>query len=355
MGEDLIKWFFGLFVPEATVTKIASSVEVFMNYLVLGISVKWIVLVVLIIIAGGYIVSFRNTKQRMLKKVVDADTNVYSISLYDYKESDNGKEYEMRKTDLNTEKLPIGFKELGDTEVVIIDDATLVDLNRATEPYRVSKGKYNLLTAFGFLPFYGQIDTTELRGLLVRWRDEFRVMTLAQIQALSPVDQEKLRFKFMALTVSTNVLSSIGNDITILRSMKSKKPDVHFNNIKNVLHHTSDTPTEKIRLDAIQKELTSINSMLARIIVLNVYFQAYSAVSILSAVEFNKFTSDVTYMQLPVQLNNGGNTMAIVVLSPSFHRLPDKNDVLNNIRRTVAQHQRGIRYKNALSRLIRRK
>lgn len=345
--EELIIWFIGLFVSDATVEKFALTAEKVMNYMFLGlVPIKYLVLI--LVLAGVVIIvlNMRYTPKKMLQKIAESTNSIYGAILFSYQESEDGKKYELKVNELSIDNLPSGYEEFGLTPEITIDTTTLMQLNSASEPYRVSRGMYNAFTLFGRLPYIKSVDSTALSNLISQWRSEFRTLSLAEVRTMQDEEKEKLSFKFMVLSTAMNVLT-IGKDISLLRSNSFYKKKMEYNSVRNILvDENNDTDLRKKELKNIQKELTNINSMLARNIMLQDYFQAYSAATIEHSADFNQFGSDVTYMQLPIQISKDEKMMLVIILNSSFSRSPEKQEIYNNIRKIVKKHQTGIKIKN---------
>lgn len=350
--EDLFKWFIGLFISDETSKQFAEQAEGFMNMVVFSIvPFKYIVLLGIILGAVYLFVLARKNTPSMLRKIVDLSDDIYGVMTFTYNESEDGKKYEMRLKDSCLDKLPVGYNDIGFTPEIKIDEVALLELSNATAPYRVSRSKYNATTIFGKLPYLLGVDYTDLDSLIAQWRTEFRTLTLSGIQSLSIEEKEELSFKFMALTIATNI-RSVGKDITLIRSNSFyQKGMLQFNKVKSVLiDEATDTVAKKEEYKKIQKELTPLKSVLARNIVLQDYFQAYTAASLVSSVEINQLGTEVTYMELPVQLGTNENTMMVIVLRPSFERSANKEDVFKSIKKTIKKYQFAIQLKSRFSR-----
>ncbi|WP_121616702.1 hypothetical protein [Virgibacillus halodenitrificans] len=317
---------------------------------------KYIVWVIAFCIIAYSVVRFLYTAKKMLQKIVDSNVSVLGAILYSYGVSD-GEVFETKAEEVCMDSVPSDFRDFGYTPQIVIDNETVSLLNNASKAYRVPNWKYNLITLFGLLAYPKNVDLTELHSLITQLNNELRTLSLSDVQQLPKEEKDKLSFKLMVLNVAVNVVTNVGEDISILRSNRKLKK-VPFNRVGNVLiNENQDSNTRKAELIKIQNELTPLKSMLARNIVLQDYFHAYSSTtaSIVSSSEFNDSGSNVVYLGLPLRFFNGKQYMAIIILGPSFKHLPDNDKVLATIKKVIGKHQWAIQVKSFINRFVFRK
>lgn len=354
--EDLFKWFIGLFVSDTTMKAIADTAEEFMNYLIMGvIPVKYVVLLFLGLCTIYVFSHIKYRKDKMLKTVVKSNDKVYGGFIYNYRESDDGKTYELSLDQSNVANIPVGTSEFGIRSQIIIDTAALTEFKEATEPYRVSNVEYKVLTAFGNLPYIRDIDTSKLEDLVSRWNAEFRSLSLDNLNQMSKEEKDKLSFKFTLLMVATDVLA-LRNDLTLLRGVPFYKKDLLFLTDEEFLVNEQDPEHEKDKFRKIQKELMTLNSVLVRSIVLREYFNADTANSLVKSSVLNTNNADeVLFASIPLYVSEQEKLVSITVLKPSLNITVDSNDVLYDVKKTVVKYKNGMKKQRIINNFIFRK
>lgn len=357
MLDDLIKWFIGLFVSDTTVNSIANKAASVMNYSVINIiSVKYIVLFILGLVAIYALSYFRYRKNQMLKTIGKCSDKVYGGFLYKYKESDDGKKFELSLDESYVADIPIGTSEFGIKNEIIIDSAALVEYKDATEPYRVSKMSYYMLTAFGSLPYLKNIDTSKLENLVSQWRTDFRSISLTNLSQMPEEERERLSFKYTLLIIATDVLA-IGQDITLLRSLPFYRKNVrYFSTNDDFLINPQDTPIEIDQYQQLHKELMRLNSVLVRGIVLQEYFNAESASSFVSSRSLNSNNAaEVLFVSIPMYLSDKEKLVSVIVLKPSLYIATNVNEVMFKLKKRIIKYRSGMRIQRAINNIVFRK